>query len=91
MEAANACNLKRKDDVDNLRRRITYLEGGKPVVKQRRSASTTTTAPEEPRPVPVEAQVHTLNDTNGAAALRVAELPTEPGVRVTIPLIPLFE
>ena len=86
--AAKGCNLKRKDDADNLRRRITYLEGGKPV-KREKAASTTTTTPEELRPAPVEAPVHTLYDTNGAAALQVAQLPTEPGVRVTIPLISL--
>ena len=90
--AAKESNLKRKDDADNMRRRITYLEGGKPV-KQRRSvpaALTTSTTPEEPRPAPAAAQVHTLYDLNGNAALQVAELPTEPGVAVTIPLIPLF-
>lgn len=92
--AAKSCNLKRKDDIDNIRRRVTYLEGGKPAKRARAAgpAASTSTPEAAPAaaPAPVEAQVHTLYDTNGTAALQVAQLPTEPGVAVKIPLIPFF-
>ena len=71
--AAKESNLKRKDDADNMRRRITYLEGGKPV-KQRRSVPapfTASTTPEGPRPAPAAAQAHILYDLNGDALPRV--------------------
>ena len=67
-----------KSEIDNINRRVTQiLEAARPAKRAKVAKET------------IEAKVHTLYDTNGTAALKVAELPTEAGVAVTIPLTKL--